>query len=65
MKLCDPTNNVMFKSMSFLGKQQQTTSIHYNGDMYVHVSDKETLWKTKLNTCINLCSLDNQHPSES
>ena len=26
MKLCDPTNNVMFKSMSFLEKQQQTTS---------------------------------------
>ena len=25
MKLCDPMNNVMFKSMSFLGKQQQTT----------------------------------------
>ena len=26
MKLSDPTNNIMFKSMSFLGKQQQTTS---------------------------------------
>ena len=26
MKFSDPTNNVKFKSMSFLGKQQQTTS---------------------------------------
>ena len=26
MKFSDPTNNVKFKCMSFLGKQQQTTS---------------------------------------
>ena len=26
MKFCDPMNNVKFKTMSFLGKQQQPTS---------------------------------------
>ena len=26
MKLCDLTNNIMFKSMSFLGKQEEATS---------------------------------------
>ena len=60
MKLCDPTNNVMFKTMSFLGKQQHNLEqyIIKGTCMYVHVTDKEKhMWKTKLDTRINLYAL--------
>ena len=42
MKLCDPTNIDMFKSIYFLeSNNKQPQAIHYKGGMYVHVTDKE------------------------
>ena len=56
MELCDPTNNIMFKSI-LENNNKQPRAIHYKGDMYVHVTDEKMLWKMKLDTCINLYAL--------
>ena len=42
IKLCDPTNNVMFKICNNSeNKNKQHRAIHYKGGLYVHVTDKE------------------------
>ena len=63
MKLCDLTNNVMFKQFFLENNNKQRQAIHYKGDMYVHVTDKENHCGRR-NLICGLC-LDDQHPSES
>ena len=66
MKLSDPTNNIRFKRIHFLeNNNKQPRAIHYKGDMYVHVTDKEKDRGRRNLIHVNFLCLDDQHPSES